>query len=119
MGGATRSRLRSTLVVTQLSLSVLLLVLAGLLLRCLRELRAADTGVVEERMIAAEFDLTTLGLQREQGQLLFDRVVERVRSMPDVEGAALSAWFLTRGGAMPSVESPFPGMLNTARKPST
>jgi predicted lysophospholipase L1 biosynthesis ABC-type transport system permease subunit len=67
LGGTGRSRLRSALVVGQLSLSVLLLVVAGLLLRALHELRTADTGVNEQRMIAAELDLTTLAVGREQG----------------------------------------------------
>jgi predicted permease len=97
LGGTGRSRLRSGLVVGQLSLSVLLLVVAGLLLRALQELRAANSGVVEERMIAAELDLTTLGVGSEQGQLLFDRVLERVRNMPDVEAASFSAMVPSAG----------------------
>ena len=71
--------------------------MAGLLLRALQQLRAADTGVAEERMIAAELDLTTLGPAGEQGQLLFDRVLGRVRSLPTVEGAALSAMVPSSG----------------------
>ena len=91
LGNPARSRLRSTLVVAQLSLSVLLLVMAGLLLRALQELQAAQTGVVEARMVSGELDLTTLGVDEEQGKLIFDHILEQVRALPDVEAASVSA----------------------------
>jgi predicted permease len=97
LGNPARSRLRSSLVVAQLSLSVVLLVVAGLLLRALHELRMARSGVVEERMIAGELDLTTLGVGEEQGQLIFDRILEQVRALPDVEAASMSAMVPSAG----------------------
>src|SRR6185369_20861 len=90
-------RLRASLVVSQIALSVVLLVMAGLLLRTLNELATRSSGVNETGMIAAELDLTTLNLNEEQGRLLFDQVLRNVRSLPGVESATLS-WMVPNFG---------------------
>lgn len=96
-GTPTRSRLRSTLVVAQVSLSVLTLVVAGLLLRTLYQLRTADTGAIKQGMLAAELDLTTIGADTVQGRLVFDQVMERVGGLAGVESATLSAMVPSSG----------------------
>ncbi len=97
LGAPIRSRLRGALVVGQISLSVLLLVLAGLFLRAIFELRSTGTGIVERGMLAVELDLTTLNLPEEQGKLLFDRVQERLSGLPGIESATLSTMVPSSG----------------------
>ncbi len=91
LGSPIRSRLRASLVISQIALSVLLLILAGLMLRAMLQLRTRDTGVVESGVLTAELDLTTLSLAEDQGKLLFDRIRERMSSLPGIESATLSA----------------------------
>ncbi|HSL72563.1 MAG TPA: ABC transporter permease, partial [Longimicrobiales bacterium] len=91
MGAPVRSRLRGALVVSQISLSVLLLALAGLFLRAIFELRAADNGVDASRMLAVHLDFRTLNLDSpQQGAVLADRIQQRIAALPGVEGATLS-----------------------------
>ncbi|MGH7470744.1 MAG: ABC transporter permease [Longimicrobiales bacterium] len=85
-----RSWLRSTLVTSQISLSVLLLVLSGLFLRALLELRTANSGINESNLLAAALDLRTLNLNVEQGRALADRIQERIAGLPGVQSATLS-----------------------------
>ncbi|MEX2285116.1 MAG: ABC transporter permease [Gemmatimonadota bacterium] len=91
LGSPIRSRLRASLVISQIALSVLLLVMAGLMLRAMLNLRNGDTGVVESGLLTAELDLTTLNLPEGQGKLLYDRIRERMAGLPGVESATLSA----------------------------
>lgn len=91
LGAPVRSWLRSSLVVSQISVSVLLLVLAGLFLRTIHHLRNADVGIIEQGMLAAELDFRTLDLSEEQGRLLADRIQERIAALPGVEAATLSS----------------------------
>jgi predicted permease len=90
LGAPIRSKLRGALVGGQMAISVLLLVLVGLFLRSIFELRTARIGVIETDMLAVELDLTTLGLSEAQGMQLFDRIQERFSSMPGIESATLS-----------------------------
>ena len=91
LGSPVRSRLRASLVVSQITLSVLLLMVAGLMLRAMLELRTSDTGIIERGVLTAQLDLTTLNLTDDQGKLLFDRVHERMAGLPGVESATLSS----------------------------
>jgi predicted permease len=89
-GTPVRSWLRSSLVISQLSVSVLLLSVAGLFLRVIVELRGADTGIDPRGMLAAELDFQTLNLSEESGRDLADRIQERIASLPSVAAATLS-----------------------------
>jgi putative ABC transport system permease protein len=90
-GAPVKSWLRSTLVISQLAISVLLLSMAGLFLRVIVELRSAQTGIDARGMLAAELDLRTLNLSEEAGRLLADRIQARIANLPGVEAATLSS----------------------------
>jgi predicted permease len=85
-GGAAagRSRLRSAFVVGQISLSLLLLVTAGLLARSLQGALAIDTGMDVAGVVVAGFDLGPHGYDAETGTLFLERLTERLESHPDV-----------------------------------
>jgi len=89
--GAGQQRWRSSLVVVELALAVMLLIGAGLLLKSLWRLQQVDSGVKEERVLTM---FLTLGGQRySQDQQLVDcytRVLLGVQALPGVRAAALS-----------------------------
>ncbi len=92
-GVASRSRLRSALVVGQLALSVVALVAAGLFLRSLGRADAVDRGLRDpEHVLLAGTDLFAAGYTRETGRAFVDRLLARVRTMPGVEAATVTSF---------------------------
>ncbi len=93
-GGAgttrTHHRLRSVFIVCQVGLSLVLLVVAGVLLRTVASYRGADLGFDAEHILAMEIDLSPA---RYQGRNIWGNVyqplLERVHRIPGVKGAGL------------------------------
>jgi predicted permease len=85
-GGATvdRSRLRSAFVVGQISVSLLLLVTAGLLGRSLQSSLAVDPGMNADGVVVASLDLAPHGYDGEQGLVFYQEYMERLRHLPGV-----------------------------------
>jgi MacB-like periplasmic core domain len=89
-GGVTKARLASTLVVAQISLSLLLLICAGLFIRSVRSARAIDPGFNPHKVLMASYDLFAAGYTRQDG-LQFDReLVSKLEQQPGVQSVALS-----------------------------
>ncbi len=84
-----RSFLRNGLVVSQVALSVLLLVAAGLFIRSLQNVTTIDTGLRTEGVYTAELLPQMQGYDNARAAEFFDRVLERMRSVPGVEDASL------------------------------
>jgi predicted permease len=89
--GLTRegTRLRATLVVGQVALSVLLLVAAGIFMRALVQSSSIDPGFDVDGIVAADLDLEPTGYEPARSVELAGTVLERVRAMPGVTSAAL------------------------------
>ncbi len=83
-------RLRSALVVLQVSLSFLLLVGAGLLLQSMQRIRRADPGFSADRVLATSIDLLSAGYDRDRARLFQETLLSRVQALPEVESAAYS-----------------------------
>jgi predicted permease len=91
-GGA----LRAALLVTQVALSVVLLVGAGLFVRSLLAVRAHDVGIDLDRVILARLsDRTSVSLA--DAESLHERAVERLRALPGVERVAVTRASSPRG----------------------
>jgi putative ABC transport system permease protein len=89
--GVRGRRLRQTLVIAQLAVSTLLVVGAVLLGRSLVRLMTTDLGVPTDHVAAVLVDVNSgRQLARPQTLALIDRVIDRVRSEPGVEMAAVS-----------------------------
>jgi len=86
-GGATmdRSRLRSAFVVGQISLSLLLLVTAGLLGRSLQNSLAIDPGMNADGVVVASLNLAPHGYDAELGLAFYEEYMERLRHLPGVQ----------------------------------
>lgn len=84
----SQAKLSRLLVVAEVAVSAMLLVGAGLLVRSLAQLARLDLGFRPESMVSVEFTLPASEFPRQSDRVGFSqRVLERVRSMPDVAAA--------------------------------
>ena len=79
------------LVTTQITLSLVLLVGAGLFLRTLRNLQQQDVGFERSHLVMADFDPRIAGYQHQQAPALNQTLLERLSAIPGVRSAALAA----------------------------
>jgi macrolide transport system ATP-binding/permease protein len=89
-GGRGKARLRSTLVLVQVSLSFILLVGAVLLLESLQQIRIADPGFSTQNVLTTSVDLLSAGYDVQRAKTFQEDLVDRVHSLPSVESVALA-----------------------------
>src|SRR5260370_41430324 len=89
LGGSTRSRLRSALVLVQVSLSFILLAGTGLLLQSLIKMRNASPGF-NANVVSSVVDLFSAGYNVERAKIFHTQLLDRVGTLPGVESAALT-----------------------------
>jgi putative ABC transport system permease protein len=90
-GGVERSRLRSALVVTELALSVILMVGAGLLIKSYRTLGSTTLGFTPSGLLTFRLTLPTAKYAPWPRRTAFyERVLERLAAVPGVASAALA-----------------------------
>jgi predicted permease len=101
--GGRRSHLWPKVLVTaQVTLSLVLLVGAGLLLRTLRNLQNQDYGFERTHLLLADFGEKLAGYQPHQVPSLHQQLIERLSAIPGVRSAALSATPPVSNGAWSS-----------------
>ena len=99
--GVRARRLRTTLVVAEIALTVVLLAGAGLLLRSYRAVLAVDPGFDAERLLLAATVLPESRYPQPAARdAFYQRVLERVRALPGVESAGYTnfAPLVVKGG---------------------
>ncbi|MGH7696513.1 MAG: ABC transporter permease, partial [Gemmatimonadaceae bacterium] len=89
-GSVRRSRLRTTLLVMQGALSMLLLVGAGLFVKSLRNVAKLDLGFDPDRVMVAQVDLSGVVKGNDAFADFWRRAEERVAALPSVASAAQS-----------------------------
>ncbi len=89
-GGAGHVRLRQALVVTQIALSLLLLIGAGLFINSLRNLKNLAPGFRTTKLISFSVDPSLNGYKNERAKAFYRQVTDGIRALPGVESAALS-----------------------------
>ncbi len=95
----SRGKLRSVLVVVEVSLAMMLLLAAGLLIKSFGNLQQANPGFRVENLLTANVWLPdTKYPQPEQRAAFFRELVERVNTMPGVVSAAASTAIPLSGG---------------------
>jgi predicted permease len=87
--GSRRSRLRAAFVTAQVTLSVVLLVCAGLFIRSLWRAHTIDPGFRVERALTVPVDLGLLRYKSEAGRAFYGELLGRVAAQPGVESASL------------------------------
>jgi len=88
--GQRKVSLRHALVITQVALSTVALISAGLFVRSLRESYKADPGFDPNRVLLASLDPFLNGYDETRGREFYRRLVERVATLPGVESASLA-----------------------------
>ncbi|HVH86062.1 MAG TPA: ABC transporter permease, partial [Terriglobales bacterium] len=81
---------RKLLVSAQVSLSLILLIGAGLFLRSLHNLRSLDTGFDRENVLQLRMDPTLVGYKAEQLDSFYRDVAARVSTLPGVRSASFA-----------------------------
>jgi predicted permease len=76
--------------VTQVALSLVVLVGAGLLLKSLRVLQTVDPGFEPAKVVTASFDLSQSGYDETRGRQFIGRLSERVAALPGVEAVSFA-----------------------------
>ena len=133
IGNAGRTRAGKFLIVLQVAISLVLLVGAGLFVRTLHNLAAVDVGFDRDNLLLFRVDPSANGYGANVTSILYDRMLERVNSVPGVRGAALSrhsllssthiglAVYLSTGnqhnGEIVEVNTISPGFFDTMRIP--
>ncbi len=113
VGGRRSAWVRSGLVVVQVSLSFVLLVVAGLLLQSLQKIRTSNPGFSTHEVMFTAVDLVSAGYDVQRAQGFQDELVDRVRALPAVESASFArATPLSYGSFSSTRRSPL-----TATKP--
>ncbi|HEX9000763.1 MAG TPA: ABC transporter permease [Blastocatellia bacterium] len=88
--GVRRSWLRSSLVVAQIAVSLLLLVAAGLTMRALQQLRTMNPGFTPENAAMMSFDLSLQGYKTADGVPFRKQLLNRIQSLPGVQSASVT-----------------------------
>jgi putative ABC transport system permease protein len=90
--GVQRQRVRSGLVIAQVALALLLLAGAGLTLKSFRNAQNTPLGFNPENILVADVLLPKARYDTDEKVTRFnDQLVERIRSLPGVEAAALGS----------------------------
>jgi putative ABC transport system permease protein len=113
-GGGAKQRLRATLVMIEVAVSVLLLISSGLLIRAVWRVQGVDPGFKAEHVLTLRTALPRPKyddpVRRTQ---FYDRVLESVRALPGVESAGfISGLPLVVTGLITGVEVPGQNMRN-------
>lgn len=106
--GRSKATLGKFLVVFQVSLSLLLVVGAGLFLRTLINLRTMSYGLNPERILLFALDPPKSQYSTEQRAALFQRISERVDALPGVQSGTLSGEALLANNMDDNCYEPIP-----------
>ena len=93
----TRSRLRSGLVIAQVSLGLVLLIAAGLLLRGLGRLANIDPGFETQKVVVADLKLEAARYNEARAQQFYQDFAVRLRALPGVQSVSRVSRFPLNG----------------------
>ncbi len=92
--------LHSLLVVTQVTLSLVLLAGAGLFLRSLWSLRAIETGFTGDNVLAMSLNMELQGYDENRGKNFYKATLEKLSAFPGIQSVSLaSALPVSAGGS--------------------
>lgn len=117
-GGARSNRLRSALVVAEIAVSLVLLAMAGLMIRSFRHLQEVDPGFTASGVLTVQLQLPASKYQQNPQTIAFHQsLAERLRVLPGVEAAgAISS--LSMAGSYSSGTTTPESPLSNEDKPS-
>ena len=99
-GGPSRLRLRNAFVVGQITMSLLLVIVAGLFLRSLQHAAGIEPGFDPNHVEVVGLDLSLANLDDRSGSAFIRTLLERVRALPGVESASAASDLPLDAGTM-------------------
>jgi predicted permease len=97
VGGGAQVRFRKALVAMQVTLSLLLLVGAGLFIRSLRNLRDLGPGFPTENLVAFNIDPTLNGYTSDQSKAFYRQLTDKINAVPGVRSIGLASSRILEG----------------------
>jgi predicted permease len=97
--GVSRSRLSKALVITQVALSFVLLIGAGLTVRTLHNLQSVDAGFNQENLLLFSLEPSQLDYKGERLANLYRQLFASLDAVPGTRGVTASMESLLRGGS--------------------
>ena len=121
VGGGAGVRFRKALVALQVTLSLLLLVGAGLFIRSLRNLRDLGPGFSAENLVAFNLDPSLNGYDGQRSKVFYQQLSDSIAAIPGVRNVGLAAqrilednewdsWVTVEGYRPSATETPDPYM---------
>src|SRR5580658_4782216 len=96
--GGGHARLRSTLVVAEIAIALVLLAASGLLLRSFEKMRSVDLGFRPEHLSTAAYSLPQKQYSKQPAVNAFnDELLRRLKQVPGADDAALTSTLPTGG----------------------
>ena len=89
-GGIHKSRLSRALVVAQISLSLLLLISAGLFTRSLWNAQRSDCGFDPNHVLVASYELGPMGYSEDQGMTFHRQLLAKLSALPGIDSVTLA-----------------------------
>jgi putative ABC transport system permease protein len=87
-----RNRLRSTLVVSEIALTLVLLICAGLLIRTVARLKSVDTGFDTSNVLTMSIGLPQVKYPKPEDRIaFFKQVTDRIATLPGVKAAGTTS----------------------------
>jgi putative ABC transport system permease protein len=95
---------KKLLVVSEVALSLMLLIAAGLFIRSLQSMQAVDPGYAVSELVTAPLNINLLRYTKAQGREFYQRAVERMLEIPGVKSASVArVAVLTGGGRLTAI----------------
>jgi predicted permease len=86
----SRSRLRSALVISQIAVSLVLLIGAGLVVRGLQQAQSTDLGFDIKNLLVLSMDLSAQGYDEARATSLNMQLAERLKSLPEIKSLSVA-----------------------------
>jgi putative ABC transport system permease protein len=86
----TQFSMRNLLVISQVAVSLVLLICAGLFTRSLQHAHNIDPGFETERVLTVPLDLEPVGYNEARGGLFYRQLLDQVERVPGVQSASLA-----------------------------
>jgi predicted permease len=99
-GGSSKLRLRNVFVVGQVTLSLVLVIAAGLFIRALEHAASTPTGFDHRNVDVVALDLSLARYDDRTGPAFIDELLERTHALPMVRSAAIAVDLPLDGGNM-------------------
>jgi len=90
-GTGRRSRLRSLLVSSQVAISLILLVVAGVTVRRMQKIVNQDPGFTTSNLLMMTISPATQGYSEPQGERFYEELLGRVERIPGIQSASFAA----------------------------